>query len=45
MLVIASLIASPLGAKDGQKMNVKISQGLLAILIAGTAVKIWLDIL
>lgn len=45
IMIIASLIAAPLGAKIGQKMNVKILQWLLALLIAGTAIKIWVDIL
>ena len=39
------LIASPLGVKVGKKVNVKILQGILAVLILATAVKIWLDIL
>lgn len=45
LMIIASLIAAPLGAKVGQKMNVKILQWLLAIMIGATAIKIWLDIL
>ncbi|MFC4558516.1 sulfite exporter TauE/SafE family protein [Virgibacillus kekensis] len=45
IMIIASLIASPLGAKFGQKVNTKILQWILAILILGTAIKIWLDIL
>lgn len=45
IMIIASIIAAPLGAKIGQKMNVKILQWLLAVLIAGTAIKIWADIL
>ncbi|WP_338751486.1 sulfite exporter TauE/SafE family protein [Bacillus sp. FJAT-52991] len=45
IMVVASIIASPLGAKAGQKMNTKILQWLLAVLIAATAVKIWMDIL
>ncbi|MBP1950917.1 sulfite exporter TauE/SafE family protein [Virgibacillus litoralis] len=44
IMIIASLIASPLGAKFGQKVNTKILQWILAILILGTAIKIWLDI-
>ena len=44
-MVVASLIASPLGAMAGKKMNTKILQIILAILIAATAVKIWIDIL
>ncbi|OCS84716.1 hypothetical protein A6M13_03830 [Caryophanon tenue] len=45
LMIIASIIAAPLGAKIGQKMNVKLLQTLLAVMIAGTAVKIWWDIL
>lgn len=45
IMIIASLIAAPLGAKIGQKMNVRVLQWLLATMIAATAVKIWVDIL
>ncbi|MRG85741.1 sulfite exporter TauE/SafE family protein [Salinibacillus xinjiangensis] len=45
VMIIASLIASPLGAKVGQKVNTKILQGILDVLILGTAIKIWLDFL
>ena len=45
IMIVASLIASPLGAIAGKKMNTKVLQIILAILIAGTAVKIWMDIL
>lgn len=45
IMVVASLIASPLGATLGKKVNVKILQGVLAVLILGTTIKIWLDIL
>ncbi|MGD7045884.1 sulfite exporter TauE/SafE family protein [Jeotgalibacillus proteolyticus] len=45
IMVIASLIASPLGAMTGKKVNTKILQVILAILILATAVKIWTDIL
>lgn len=44
IMIIASLIASPLGAHFGKKVNTKILQWILAILIFGTAIKIWLDI-
>lgn len=44
IMIIASLIASPLGAHLGKKVNTKILQWMLAILIFGTAIKIWLDI-
>ncbi|MDC3417161.1 sulfite exporter TauE/SafE family protein [Aquibacillus salsiterrae] len=45
VMVVASLIASPLGAMLGKKVNVKVLQGVLAVLILGTTLKIWLDIL
>ncbi|WP_409254182.1 sulfite exporter TauE/SafE family protein [Bacillus sp. SCS-153A] len=45
VMVVASLIASPLGAMAGKKVNTKILQYILAVLILGTAVKIWMDIL
>lgn len=45
IMIVASLIASPLGVKVGKKVNVKLLQGILAVLILATAIKIWLDIL
>jgi uncharacterized membrane protein YfcA len=45
IMIIASLIASPLGAMAGKKMNTKVLQIILAIMITATAVKIWFDIL
>lgn len=45
IMIIASVIAAPLGAKLGGKMDTKILQGVLAVLILGTAIKTWLDIL
>ncbi|MGW8825128.1 sulfite exporter TauE/SafE family protein [Paenibacillus lautus] len=45
IMVVASLIASPLGVAAGKKMNTKILQIILAVLILATAIKIWLDIL
>jgi uncharacterized membrane protein YfcA len=45
IMVVASLIASPLGAMAGKKVNTKILQVILAFLIGATAVKIWMDIL
>ncbi|MFJ7737038.1 sulfite exporter TauE/SafE family protein [Lysinibacillus sp. NPDC097287] len=45
IMIVASLIAAPLGAKAGKKMNTKALQGFLAVLILATAIKIWLDIL
>ncbi|XJZ28898.1 sulfite exporter TauE/SafE family protein [Bacillota bacterium Lsc_1132] len=44
IVVIASLIASPLGAKIGKRMNTKILQAILAVLIGATAIKIWFNI-
>ncbi|MCM3538140.1 sulfite exporter TauE/SafE family protein [Priestia endophytica] len=41
ILIIASLLASPLGAHLGQKVNVKFLQWLLALFILATALKIW----
>lgn len=45
IMIVASIIAAPLGAKLGQKMNVNVLQWLLAVMIAATAVKIWVDLL
>lgn len=45
VMVVASILASPLGAKAGQKMNVKLLQWILAALITATVIKIWIDIL
>ncbi|WP_191560417.1 sulfite exporter TauE/SafE family protein [Metabacillus idriensis] len=45
IMVIASLIASPLGAMAGKKVNTKVLQVILALLIFATAIKIWLDII
>ena len=45
IMIIASLIAAPLGAKAGQNMNTKVLQWMLALLILGTAVKIWTEVL
>jgi len=45
IMIVASLIAAPLGAKLGKTMNTKILQIILAVLILGTAINIWMDIL
>ncbi|MFF2889721.1 sulfite exporter TauE/SafE family protein [Paenibacillus sp. NPDC057967] len=45
VMIAASIIGSPIGAKLGQRMNVKILQGLLSILITATVIKIWWDLL
>jgi uncharacterized membrane protein YfcA len=44
-LVAASLIASPLGAKVSKKINTRILQWILAVLITATVIKIWMSIL
>nr|WP_239094359.1 sulfite exporter TauE/SafE family protein [Bacillus sp. B15-48] len=45
IMVIASLIASPFGAIVGKKINTKVLQVILAVLILATAMNIWIDIL
>ena len=45
IMIIASVLAAPLGAKVSGKMNTKLLQMILALLIGATAIKIWLDIL
>ncbi len=45
VVAVASAVASPLGAKTGKKANTKILQVILAILIIGTAIKVWWGIL
>ncbi|MFS0776660.1 sulfite exporter TauE/SafE family protein [Neobacillus sp. 3P2-tot-E-2] len=45
IMIVASLIASPLGAMAGKRINTKILQVVLALLILATAIKIWMDIL
>ncbi|WP_018131614.1 sulfite exporter TauE/SafE family protein [Effusibacillus pohliae] len=45
IMVVASILAAPLGAKLSTRVNTKILQGILAVLIVATAIKIWADIL
>ncbi|MDQ0242815.1 putative membrane protein YfcA [Bacillus fengqiuensis] len=45
IMVVTSIIASPIGANIGKKVNTKVLQFLLAGLIVATSIKIWLDIL
>lgn len=45
IMIVASLLAAPLGAKAGKKINTRVLQVILALFIGGTAVKIWFDIL
>ena len=44
VMIIASVLAAPLGVKVSRKVNTKVLQGILAVLIMGSAVKIWWDI-
>ncbi|MDQ0060860.1 sulfite exporter TauE/SafE family protein [Paenibacillus harenae] len=45
VMVIASLVAAPLGAAVSKRMNTKVLQWMLMALITATVVKIWLDII
>lgn len=45
IIIIASLIASPLGATVGKKINTTWLQIILALVIGATAIKIWSGIL
>ncbi|WP_406945151.1 sulfite exporter TauE/SafE family protein [Halobacillus sp. SY10] len=44
IMVVASLIAAPLGAMAGKKVNTKVLQTILALLILVTTIKVWMDI-
>lgn len=44
IMIIASLLAAPIGAKLGKTMNTKVLQAILAVLILATAIKIWVDL-
>nr|WP_289038983.1 sulfite exporter TauE/SafE family protein [uncultured Allobacillus sp.] len=43
VMIVASLIAAPLGAMMGKKMDTKILQWILSVLIFASAIKIWLE--
>ncbi|WP_144548092.1 sulfite exporter TauE/SafE family protein [Bacillus sp. X1(2014)] len=45
IMVVASLIVSPIGANIGKKVNTKVLQIIMGILIFATAVKTWLEII
>lgn len=45
IMVIASIIIAPIGAKLSTRVNIKYLHIILSVVILGTAVKIWLDIL
>lgn len=44
VMIWASLVAAPLGARIGQQISVKWLKAFLALLITATCVKIWFDI-
>ncbi|MBW9219159.1 hypothetical protein CI793_04340 [Anoxybacillus ayderensis] len=43
VMVIASLLAAPIGAKWSQKMNTKVLEYILLVLIVATVIKIWYE--
>ncbi len=45
IMIVASLLASPLGAHVSKKVNTKFLQAILSVLILATAVNIWWNIL
>ncbi|WP_416827337.1 sulfite exporter TauE/SafE family protein [Ectobacillus polymachus] len=45
IMVIASLLASPLGAKISKTISPKVLQNILAIIILATSIKIWIGML
>lgn len=45
IMVVASLIAAPIGARLSMKVNTKVLQWILIVLIGGTVIKIWLDLI
>jgi uncharacterized membrane protein YfcA len=45
VMVVASLLIAPLGAGLSKKMNVKVLQNVLFLLIGATVIKIWYEIL
>lgn len=45
LIVIASVIAGPLGAKISKRTNAKVLHAILAVLILGATIKIWIDLL
>ncbi|CAI8725332.1 putative membrane transporter protein YrkJ [Brevibacillus sp. IT-7CA2] len=45
IMVIASIMAAPLGTKVSKRLDTRILQTILALLILATTIKIWADIL
>lgn len=44
IMIVASLIAAPMGAIIGKKINTKVLKAILSLLILATAIKVWFDI-
>ncbi|WP_369900953.1 sulfite exporter TauE/SafE family protein [Bacillus manliponensis] len=45
IVALASILASPLGARVGKKMSQSVLRWILALLIVATSIKIWIDML
>ncbi|MEL3961148.1 sulfite exporter TauE/SafE family protein [Lysinibacillus endophyticus] len=45
IIILAGIIAAPIGAKISQKLNTRALQSILAALILVTTIKIWIDLL
>ncbi|MEK4671324.1 sulfite exporter TauE/SafE family protein [Niallia sp. FSL R7-0271] len=45
IMVVASLIASPIGVHIGKRANIKVLQSTMVVLILATALKTWMSIL
>ncbi|KGR90661.1 membrane protein [Ureibacillus massiliensis 4400831 = CIP 108448 = CCUG 49529] len=45
VVIIAGIVAAPIGAKISKKINTNVLKGILAVLILATTIKIWIDIL
>ena len=45
IMIVASLIAAPIGAKIGKRTNPKILKPILAVIIFMTSIKIWIDMI
>jgi len=43
IIIVAGLIAAPIGVIISIKMDTKVLQGILAVLILATALKKWID--
>ncbi|UFJ41752.1 sulfite exporter TauE/SafE family protein [Brevibacillus humidisoli] len=44
IMVVASILAAPLGARISKRINTKALQTILAVMILGTAIKIWTNL-